>query len=422
LANGRELNVSASRLERDPATSELLVYAGERCVATVSSAPGGWEQVWKTASRVTASTRRPQRRRLVTVSLEQIEEERVVWLWRGRVALGKVHVLDGDPGLGKSTLVLDLGARLSRGGELPDGQVTIPRRVLILSGEDDIKDTIKPRLRAAGADMRNIFVLKLRYDDDGRLIPFTVPDDLPLLERALRERRVEFVLIDPMMGFLSDHIHSHNDASVRNALGPLAQVAASHRCAIVCIRHLNKDQRQKNPLYRGGGSIGIGGQARVVLLVGKLPDTGEHDPLRVLAVTKNNLIRKLHAPSLKFELEEWDDDLDIPIVKWHGEVPISAEDLLRGGDARRDDSVRRDVARMAATVLEGGPMPSKELKQELLDAGCADTTIKRALNDPTIFHKYRIRDAAGKTMGWYTHLAEQECPPECDCAKRIILR
>ena len=77
---------------------------------------------------------------------------------------------------------------------------------------------------------------------------------------------------------------------------------------------------------------------------------------------------------------------------------------------------------MAATALEDGPMPSKALKQELLDAGCTETTIKRALNDSVTFHKYRVRDAAGKTKGWYTHLAAQACPPECDCAKRIVLR
>lgn len=118
--------------------------------------------------------------------MADVAEEVLRWLWPGYVPCGKVTILDGDPGLGKSTLTLDLAARISRGDTFPDDAGEFSGGAsLIVSGEDDIADTMKPRLRAAGADMSLIASHRLRVGEDGRVIPFTVPDDLPELERAI---------------------------------------------------------------------------------------------------------------------------------------------------------------------------------------------------------------------------------------------
>jgi putative DNA primase/helicase len=281
-----------------------------------------------------------------------------------------------------------------------------------MSSEDDVKDTIKPRLRAAGADMKNLFVLVLRHDKGGRVVPFTVPDDIPYLQEALEQSGAEVVLIDPIMGFLSEDIQSHNDASVRRALSALAQVAESYGCSIIGIRHLNKDQREKNPLYRGGGSIGISGQARIVLLIGKPPWTGDDDPERVVAVTKNNLIRRLTVPSLKFEVEEWDDDPDIPVVKWHGEVPISAEQLLQTPDGRKNAPAREEAEAAIAEILADGPMAVPEFNKQLRLAGIKLDTARNARRALDV-HSYAVRGASGAVEAWHVHLAEHACPPGC---------
>lgn len=364
----------------------------------------------KSRRRVIRSGTAPSRS--AVVSFEEIQERQIEWLWKGRLPKGKFVVIDGDPSMGKSCFTCDVAARMSKGGLLPDGQTTIPRKVLIVSSEDDAEDTIKPRLRAAGANMPNVFGMNLRHDKKGRVIPFTVPADVPYLQQALGESGAEVVVIDPIMGFLSEHVQSHNDASVRRALAALAQVAESYGCCVVGIRHLNKDQREKNPLYRGGGSIGISGQARIVLLIGKPPWTGDDDPARVVAVTKNNLIRRLSVPSLKFEVEEWDDDPDIPHVLWHGEVPISAEQLLQTPDGRKNAPAREEAEAAINEILAAGPLSVTEFDEQLKLAGIKPDTARNARRALDV-HSYAVRDEHGKVEAWNVHLAEHPCPPGC---------
>jgi RecA-family ATPase len=214
------------------------------------------------------------------------------------VPLGKLTVLDGDPGLGKSTLTLGMAAALSRGTGLPGGSdLQGPADVVIVSLEDGVADTIRPRLEAADGDLARIHVITSIGPE--QRIP-SVPDDLGEMEPVIAERGVKLVILDPLMGALSAGVNAHRDQDVRRALAPLAAMAQRTGAAIVIVRHLNKAE-EKSAIYRGGGSIGIIGAARVGLLVARDPDaTSPDDPRRVLAVAKCNLARESRA--LRFSL------------------------------------------------------------------------------------------------------------------------
>ena len=228
-----------------------------------------------------------------------VAPERVRWLWRGRIPLGKVTVLDGDPGLGKSTLMADIAARVTTARLLPDDSRSAldnPASVLVLSAEDGAGDTIRPRLEAAGADLERVQIWHCNLDDDASEMLPSLPEDIGLLANLIQEHEVALVTIDPLMAYLSANTHSFRDQDVRRALAPLAKVGEATGAAIVLVRHLNKAPGGA-AIYRGGGSIGIIGAARSGLLVAKHPDD---ETRRVLASTKSNLGPP--PPSLAYRL------------------------------------------------------------------------------------------------------------------------
>src|SRR4051794_29857000 len=149
----------------------------------------------------------------------QLTSRPVEWLWPGRLALGKLAILDGDPGLGKSLLALDLCARLSTGRPFPDGSASPgPANALVLNGEDGEEDTVRPRLQALGADLERVFVLDR---DDDAASPLRLPAQLALLDEAIRLTQARLVVIDPIMAFLDERVLTMSDQSVRRLLYPL---------------------------------------------------------------------------------------------------------------------------------------------------------------------------------------------------------
>ncbi|MGI9050608.1 MAG: AAA family ATPase [Rubrobacteraceae bacterium] len=232
--------------------------------------------------------------------LSSVEPEEVSWLWPSWLALGKLALVDGDPGLGKSAMTLDLAARVSAGKEFPDGAECEPggAGVVLLSAEDGLADTIRPRLDAAGADTSKILALATVPDADGQDRLLSIPEDLPIIEKGIRRVGARLVVVDPLMAFFSGDTDSHKDQGVRRALAPLSGLAERTGAAVLVVRHLNK-AAANNPLYRGGGSIGIIGAARMAFVVGKDP---QDENRRVVASTKNNLA--MPPRSLMFGLEE----------------------------------------------------------------------------------------------------------------------
>ena len=301
------------------------------------------------------------------VLLSEVTPEAVRWLWPGRVPLGKLTVIDGDPGLGKSTITLDLAARVSRGGAMPDGAPGVLGGVGLLTAEDGLSDTVRPRLEAHGAALARIVALPFIGEGDERR-PVTLPADLGVLRAAIRRVGALLVVIDPLMAFLDGKVDSHRDQDVRRVLAQLAALAEETGAAVVIVRHLNKTA-VGNPLYRGGGSIGIIGAARAGFIVAKHP---EHDEMRVLAPTKANLSRP--APSLAFVL---DTVGEVPRVRWLGESEQSAETLL----AVKDETAARprdEAAAFLREVLADGPLPARDVYRQAEDAGISARTLKRA--------------------------------------------
>lgn len=302
--------------------------------------------------------------------LSEVEPEDVDWLWEGWLALGKLALLDGDPGLGKSALTLDLAARVSAGLGFPDGAPCEPAGVVLISAEDGIADTVRPRLDAAGADASRILALTMIPDAEGGERLLSIPEDLPHVARGIDRVGARLVVVDPLMAFLSGGVDSHKDQDVRRALAPLARLADTTGVAVVVVRHLNKGTHS-NPLYRGGASIGIIGAARLAYLVAKDPQDEER---RVLAATKSNLARP--PESFLFAVEGASNGA--ARVGWLGRSEASARDLLSSPQDRDRSDARDEAVEFLTTLLTGGPVSAREAKDEARDIGITEITLKRA--------------------------------------------
>lgn len=306
----------------------------------------------------------------IGILLSTVEAERVSWLWPGRIPLGKLSLIDGDPGTGKSGLTGDLAARVSSGLPLPDGHSLEAGGVVLLSAEDGLADTIRPRLDAAGADTSKVLALATTQDSEGHERMLSIPEDLSLIERGIWRVGATLVVVDPLMAFLSGEANAHKDADVRRALAPLAAMADRTGAAVVVVRHLNK-ATGGNALYRGGGSIGIIGAARSALLVAKDP---EDENRRVLAPMKSNLAQP--APSLAFTLEEADNGA--VRVAWQGGTDLDATKLLATSAAKEEGDAFSEATEFLREILRDGPVLSQQVWDEARDLNISEPTLKRA--------------------------------------------
>lgn len=316
----------------------------------------------------------------VVRTLSDVAPERVAWLWPGYLPAGKLVVIDGDPSCGKSTLTTDLAARCSTGSPWPDGTASNgPADVLLLSAEDGLGDTIVPRLLAAGADLTRVHALLEvpQLGDDGavRLVPPSLPRDIPILRDLVVRHQVRLVVIDVLMAYLNGKVDSHRDQDVRGVLHQLAAMAETTGCTLVLIRHLNK-AGGGSPLYRGGGSIGIIGAARAAFIVGRDPDDQDR---RVFAVTKLNIA--IEPPTLAYRLIS-DDTHGCARVEWESEpvTGMTAEHLLRSPADAEERGERDQAAAWLADYLteQGGEASATDVFREAARAGWSRDQIKRA--------------------------------------------
>lgn len=307
------------------------------------------------------------------VRLSDVTPQRVTWVWPGRIPAGKLTVLDGDPGLGKSTLWAELAARVTTGSPWPDDTACPFGAVVVLSAEDGLDDTIRPRLDAAGADTTRVVVLEaVEYGPDDERSP-SLALDLPRIEAAIRREGAVLLVIDVLVAFLGSRTDSHRDQDIRSALMPLAKMAERTGCAVVVIRHLNK-AGAGSPLYRGGGSIGIIGAARSGLLVAVDP---EDEGRRILAVTKANLAAPV--PALAYRLVPADEH-GCARIAWDGATTHTAAQLLAVVD-QEDRSTRDEAREFLTDLLTFGPVPARRVKDAARDAGISESTLKRAKSD-----------------------------------------
>ncbi len=291
----------------------------------------------------------------------------IAWLWLWRLALGKLAILEGDPGLGKSLLALDLCARLSTGRPFPDGTASPgPGNVIVLNAEDGAEDTIRPRLQALGADLARVYVA--HHDEPADLAG--VPGWLHALDEDLAHSRALLVVIDPITAFFGAGVLSGSDQSARRALLPLARLAAKHHCAILLVRHLNKHGAGRS-IYRGGGSIGIVAACRSGWLAAPDPHAAGRC---VLAQVKNNLAPP--QPSLAYEVTAQEGAP--PVLSWLGPCEWAADDLLAKRPSAPPPSPRDRAREFLEDVLEQGPRTSREIWEASREHELSERTLNRA--------------------------------------------
>jgi hypothetical protein len=341
-------------------TTEKLLALVEGCGETAPPAPDG------------SPAPEPDRHKglqPVVVTMDTVAPKDVGWLWQPWIPRGMLTLLDGDPSLGKSSLCLDLAARVSRGWGMPgspEGVVTEPAVVLVLSAEDSLAHTIRPRLDAAGADPAMICSLEAFKSNDGERPP-VLPFDIDAIEQIIIACQVRLVIIDPFLAYLDGQIHSHVDQEVRRVLHLLKLLAERTGVAIILVRHLNKLDGAP-ALYRGGGSIGILGAVRSALICGYHPD---NKMAYVLAANKCNLAAKPRSRVYQVALAG-----KVGRIAWGEETDLMANEIL--GHRKPVSAVERCAEKIREVLAAGRYMTTKEFEDTLVNAGFSERVIRRA--------------------------------------------
>lgn len=297
--------------------------------------------------------------RTLGIVASSVQPEPIRWLWKRRLARGKLAIMDGDGGLGKGHVTIDLAARKSAGRSFPGdlGITQAPGAVILISPEDDIADTLVPRLIAAKADLSRIHILNTITDIDpetGRESErsVTIPRDIPHIEALATQTGAELLIVDPILGCLDAGVKTGIDSEVRSALMPLKHLATRTGMAVLLVRHLNKSGGD-NALYRGGGSVAFGALCRTVLLVAEHPD---NTAKRVLLPVKNNL--STAADGLTFAVTSDDPD-GVAWVNWETEpCEMHPSDVL-GNGAKRSAEAREMLEALRSDALTLPAKPSE---------------------------------------------------------------
>ncbi|MDA8103910.1 MAG: AAA family ATPase [Nitrospiraceae bacterium] len=301
------------------------------------------------------------------VRLETVTPEKVEWFWYPYIPLGKITLLDGDPGNGKSLFTTDLIARCTNGGHMPDGTAGVQGGAVLMALEDGLADTIVPRLEVAGGNKSKAVALQGVPDILGNL-RFPTIADVEQIANACKEIKAKLVVIDPLMGYLGD-ANSWKDQDIRRAMAPLVKMAEEQNVAVLVIRHLNKSAASQS-MYRGGGSIGFIGLARVGLLIAKDP---EDENRRILAGIKSNL-----APlpaSLSYCIE---DHGGIPKIVWGGISNHTADALLSVPTSPEEKTAVDEAKEFLLDILELKAVEANEVIREAKKAAISERTLNRA--------------------------------------------
>ena len=290
----------------------------------------------------------------------EVRVREVDWLWHPYIPFGKITVIQGDPGDGKTTLILNIAALLSRGLPMPEStDYSLPTSVLYQSAEDGAEDTLKPRLMSAGANCSRIaFIDESEYG-------LTLND--VRIENAIKETKARLLVLDPLQAYLGEGNEMNRADGVRPMLKQLAAVAERTGCAIVIVGHMNKASGSKS-IYRGLGSIDITAVARSVLLVGRIKND---TPVRVMAQLKNSLAKE--GTPIAFEINEDSG------IRWIGEYDISVDELLNGESGASSDSGKVTVVMEKLTeLLADEEVPCGRLYEMFREMDMGKRTVDRA--------------------------------------------
>lgn len=323
----------------------------------------------------------------VLTRMSDVEAVPIQWLWLYRIPLGRLTVIAGDPGLGKSFVTLDMAARVSTGTKWPDGRTNRQGSVVLLNIEDDAADTIRPRLDAAGADVERIHLISgVRPSSIEETKPFSLGNDLSPLRDVLKGMPdCRLVVVDPITAYLGG-VDTNSDVRVRQVLGPLATLAESQGVAIVLVMHLNKGQ-DLGAIYRVSGSMAFTAAARATWLVAKDRESPDR---RLLLPQKMNLCR--NPGGLAFSLTtsgngeraathdhlEHVDHPEHPTarVKWEpGRIDVDADSVVGAGD-RGPSKLQEAMDFVRGVLVE--PMLAKDVEEAAAAEGISLGTLRRA--------------------------------------------
>ena len=313
---------------------------------------------------------------LLVVTLSDVEPEEVEFIWPGRIPRGKLTMCVGDPGVGKSFLSTDVAARVTRGERWPDSDQNAPQGdVVILSAEDGVADTIRPRCEAAGADLARVHVVTaVCACGDNKERHFDLTQDLQRLRYLVDRKRAILVVIDPLSAYLGE-TNTHRDATVRAVLAPVARMAAETGVAVLAVAHLNKNSATRS-VYRTGGSIAFTASARSVLAVGFDPDERDKQR-RVMVPVKFNLGKP--APGIGFSIT------GCRVVYDGRPVEVDSDTLLGdptpGGQGDSSKPAREEAQEFLKAVLSEGPRAAAEVLGEAKKAGLTESTMRRAAKE-----------------------------------------
>ena len=298
------------------------------------------------------------------IRMSDVELTPVEWLWKPYLPFGKLSVLQGNPGEGKTYFAMHLAAACTNGKLLPNMERMEPFNVIYQTAEDGLGDTVKPRLIEAGADLDRVLVI-----DDSE-VQLTLSDER--IEKAIIENNARLVIIDPIQAYLGADVDMNRANEVRPIFMRLGQVAQRTGCAILLIGHLNKAAGMQS-LQRGLGSIDIAAAVRSVMFIGKL----KHDPtMRILTHEKSSL-----APpgvSLAFSLG------DEGGFRWVGEYDITADEMLSGIEPQRETKTQQAKDLICALLAGGKQVFSEDIDKAALERGIPGRTVrdaKRELGD-----------------------------------------
>ena len=304
---------------------------------------------------------------LELIRMSDIQPEQVQWLWYPYIPLGKLTVIQGDPGEGKTTFVLAVIAALTKGEALPEREPLDPVNILYQTAEDGLADTIRPRLDALGADCSRVLVI----DESKREL--SLSDER--IRQAMEETGAKLLVLDPLQAYLGAEVDMHRANEVRPILKRLGAVAEQMGCAVILIRHLNKMQGQKSG-HRGMGSVDFQAAARSVLLVGR---TKEDPQLRIVVPDKSSLAPE--GESIAFALDPEQG------FQWKGYCAYNAEELL-GGSTKQVQTKTMQAEETLRNLLDK-PAPAEEILRRITAAGISERTLMTAKKNLGILSEKR---------------------------------
>lgn len=298
---------------------------------------------------------------LELICMDDIEVQEVKWLWYPLIPAGKITILQGDPGNGKTHFAIAVASIVTNGCKFPIGTSDIEGgNIIFQTAEDGIADTIKPRLLKAGANAKKVFVIK---DIDCAL---SLTDTR--IEEAIKEKNASLLIIDPLQAYLGEGVDMHRANDIRPIMHSLSNVAERTGCAIILIGHMNKDSKGQKGIYKGLGSIDIIASARSVLLLGRDP---KNKYIRAVLPIKSSL-----APEKKAVAFELNPDTGF---KWLGESELTEKDLLTTpkGESRKPSKLE-EAKKYILDLIEDGDILVKEVEEKLEYKGVSPTTTRRA--------------------------------------------